>query len=35
MGGGIGVSTAGDRQEDKIRVVFETGKVTAIETSAR
>ncbi|ATC62754.1 hypothetical protein CMV30_01540 [Nibricoccus aquaticus] len=35
VGGGIGVSTAGDREEDKIRVLFEGGKVTATETSTR
>ena len=36
MGGGIGVSTAGDRSEDKMRVVFDTsGKVSAIEKASR
>lgn len=35
VGGGIGVSTAGDREEDKIRVLFEAGKVSATETSSR
>ena len=35
VGGGVGVSTGGDRAEDKMRVVFEGGKVVATETSAR
>ena len=35
VGGGIGVSTAGDREEDKLRVLFEAGKVSATETSSR
>ncbi|MGC4074318.1 MAG: hypothetical protein QM760_17760 [Nibricoccus sp.] len=35
MGGGVGVSTAGDSNEDKMRVIFEGGKVTATETRAR
>jgi hypothetical protein len=35
MGGGIGVSTAGDRTDDKLRVIFEGGRVVSIETRAR
>jgi len=33
-GGGVGVTTGGDRYDDKLRVVFSEGKVTALERSA-
>jgi hypothetical protein len=36
VGGGIGVSTAGDRDEDKMRVLFDgEGKVSAVEKASR
>ncbi|MBK9989485.1 MAG: hypothetical protein IPP19_01810 [Verrucomicrobia bacterium] len=35
VGTGVGVSTGNDRYEDKMRVVFEGGRVTAIETRGR
>lgn len=35
VGGGIGIGTGGGRAEDKLRVTFEAGQVTAIEKAAR
>ncbi|HTQ32262.1 MAG TPA: hypothetical protein VMI53_13705 [Opitutaceae bacterium] len=32
-GGGIGVTTGGDRYDDKLRVIFAEGKVVALERS--
>jgi uncharacterized protein YceK len=32
-GAGLGVTTGGDRSDDKLRVIFEDGKVTAIEST--
>jgi|GEM_PF-295393 len=31
VGGGVGVSTGGDRSDDRVRIIFENGRVTAIE----
>lgn len=33
VGTGVGVTTGGDRSDDKIRVIFEGGKVTSVEQS--
>lgn len=33
VGTGVGITTGGDRSDDKIRVIFEGGKVTAMEQS--
>ncbi len=35
VGTGVGVTTGGDRGDDKMRVVFEEGKVTSIESRTR
>jgi hypothetical protein len=35
VGAGVGVSTRGDRDEDKLRLVFEGGKVSSIERVSR
>jgi len=32
VGSGVAVSTGGDRYDDKVRVIFEGGRVTAVET---
>lgn len=32
-GGGVGVTTGGDRYDDKTRVIFSAGKVVAVESS--
>ena len=32
VGSGVALSSGGDRYDDKVRVVFEGGRVTAIET---
>jgi len=32
-GAGVGVTTGGDRDDDKLRVIFSDGKVTALESS--
>ena len=32
VGSGVGISTANDRYDDKVRVIFEGGRVTAVET---
>lgn len=34
-GGGVNVGTGGDRGEDAMRVVFDGGRVSAIETATR
>lgn len=31
VGGGIGLSTGGDRSDDRLRIIFDQGKVSAIE----
>lgn len=31
IGTGVGITTGGDRSDDKVRVIFEGGKVTAVE----
>ena len=33
VGGGVGVTTGGDRYDDKLRVIFADGKVVALERS--
>ena len=33
VGSGVGIMTGGDRSDDKLRVIFEGGKVTAVEQS--
>ncbi|OAM87936.1 hypothetical protein OH491_09125 [Termitidicoccus mucosus] len=35
VGTGVGVTTGGDQSDDKVRVVFEGGKVSAIESRAK
>jgi hypothetical protein len=35
IGTGVGVTTGGDQGDDKVRVVFEGGKVSAIESRAK
>jgi hypothetical protein len=35
VGGGVGVSTGGDDPEEKVRVEFRDGKVTAVDTLKR
>jgi hypothetical protein len=35
VGTGVGLTTGGDRYDDKLRVVFADGKVTALETTKR
>jgi hypothetical protein len=35
VGSGIGITTGGDRYDDKLRVVLSAGKVTTMETSSR
>lgn len=35
VGGGIGIGTGGGNAEDKLRVTFEAGRVTAIEQAAK
>jgi hypothetical protein len=35
VGSGVAVGTGGDRNDDKMRVILEGGKVVAIETSGR
>jgi hypothetical protein len=35
VGSGVAVSTGNDRFDDKLRVVFEGGRVTAVETRSR
>jgi hypothetical protein len=32
VGSGVALSSGGDRYDDKVRVIFEGGRVTAIET---
>lgn len=34
-GGGVGVTTGGDRHDDDLRVIFVGGRVSAIETNAK
>ncbi len=33
VGGGVGVTTGGDRYDDKLRVIFSQGRVVALERS--
>lgn len=35
VGGGIGIGTGGGNAEDKLRVTFEGGRVTAVEQTAK
>ncbi|MDR0902335.1 MAG: hypothetical protein LBM92_06165 [Opitutaceae bacterium] len=35
IGTGVGITTGGDQGDDKVRVVFEGGKVASIESSAK
>jgi len=35
VGSGVAVGTGGDRSDDKVRVIFEGGRVTAVETRGR
>jgi len=35
VGSGVAVSTGGDRYDDRLRVIFDGGRVVAIETSGR